>query len=324
MKNLLATRDVLEALAGAAPLSGSTLAARAGVTRAAVWKHVDALRARGLPIEARAGRGYRLPWPVQLLDADAIMRQLGPSAAGPPEVHWELDSTSSELARRRDVLPDGAVVLAESQHAGRGRRGRAWLSPPGLTICLSCLKRFERGFAGLSGLSLAIGVVVVDALASAGVAGVGLKWPNDVLADGAKLAGILVELNGEDQGPCTAIVGVGLNVRLTAAMRARLDQPATDLAELCGGTPPDRNVLAACLVTHLREGLARFAVQGFAGFAGAWARLDVLRDRRLRVSGAQGTFEGIGAGVDAGGALRVHRAGEIVRVDSADVTVRAQ
>lgn len=321
MKNLLETRQVLQALASGQPVSGAALAARLGVTRAAVWKHVAALRARGLPIEAQPGLGYRLPWPIQLLAVGDIAARL-PATALAPEVHWELDSTSSELARRRDAAPDGAVVLAEGQQSGRGRRGRPWLSPPGLNLHLSCLKRFEQGFAGLSGLSLAVGVAVVAALEDAGVAGVGLKWPNDVMARDAKLAGILVELNGEYQGPCTAIVGVGLNARLTEAMRAAIDQGAIDLAALCDGAPPDRNAVAARLVIRLREGLARFALNGFAGCAEAWARLDVLRGKFLQVRGAQDTYDGIGAGVDASGALRVRTTRGEVRVDSAEVSVR--
>ncbi|HEX7342516.1 MAG TPA: biotin--[acetyl-CoA-carboxylase] ligase [Rhodanobacteraceae bacterium] len=318
------TRDILHALASGQPVSGADLAARAGVTRAAVWKHVDALRMRGLPIEAHAGAGYRLPWPIELLDADILGHALGTPQPASLEVHWEIDSTSAELARRRDAMPDGAVVLAEGQHAGRGRRGRSWLSPPGLNIYLSCLNRFEQGFAGLSGLSLTVGVAVAAALDELGVTGVGLKWPNDVMADGAKLAGILVELNGEYQGPCTAIIGVGLNVRLTDAMREAIGQPAADLASLCAGHPPSRNVVAAGLIRHLRASLLRFAGEGFAGFAEAFDRRDLLRGKTLHLSGALGNFEGTGAGVTRQGALRVRTASGEVCVDSAEVTVRAR
>lgn len=324
MKNQLQSREVLDALATGQPVSGADLAERVGVTRAAVWKHVDALRTRGVPIQAQAGKGYRLAWPIQLLDAAEIARQLAPAAAGALEVHWELDSTSSELARRRETLPDGAVMLAEGQQSGRGRRGRVWLSPPGLNIYASLLKRFDSGFAGLSGLSLAVGVAVVEALADLGVTTAGLKWPNDVMAGDAKLAGILVELSGEYQGPCTAIVGVGLNVRLTDAMRAQIGQPAADLATLCGGETPSRNVVAARLVTRLREGLARFDEAGFAAFADRFAELDHLHGRHLRLNGANGTFEGTGAGVDELGALRVNTDAGEIRVDSAEVSVRAQ
>ena len=323
--------DLLAELAAGAPRSGVELAARAGVTRAAVWKQIEALRTRGVPIEAGGARGYRLPWPLQLLDAARIRAALPPAVAnrlGALEVHWELDSTSSELQRRGAAAPDLAMLLAETQSAGRGRRARHWLSPPGLNLYLSCVKRFDTGFAALSGLSLAIGVIVLRALAALDVAGAGLKWPNDVLAAAAgqapgKLAGSLVELSGEYQGPCAAVIGIGLNLRLTDALRAQAGQPACDLATLAGGTPPDRNRAAAALIAALAEGLGQFEREGFAAFADEYARHDLLRDRALRLSGADGERDGIGAGVDGRGALLLRLpGGEVQRVDSADVTVR--
>ncbi|HET7300149.1 MAG TPA: biotin--[acetyl-CoA-carboxylase] ligase [Oleiagrimonas sp.] len=324
MKNILEPREVLKTLASGKSVSGAGLAERIGVTRAAVWKHIDALRSRGLPIDARTGLGYRLPWPTQMLDAAEIEAQLDGGGKGLLEIHWELDSTSSELVRRQGSLPDLSVVLAEGQQAGRGRRGRMWLSPPGLNIYLSCLKRFEQGFAGLSGLSLTVGVAVAQALEDVGVTDAGLKWPNDVLARGGKLAGILVELNGEYQGPCVAIVGVGINVRLPPSMREDIGQPVMDLAGLCHDQPPDRNLVAARLISRLRDSLCRFEIDGFGAFADDFARRDLLRGKSLRLHGAQGTFEGVGAGVDAQGALLVRTAQGEVRVDSAEVTVRAQ
>ncbi|MBQ4854764.1 biotin--[acetyl-CoA-carboxylase] ligase [Rhodanobacter sp. B2A1Ga4] len=322
---------LLALLADGESLSGAGLAARAGVTRAAIWKQVEVLRARGVPIEARGGAGYRLPWPLQMLDAKQIRAALPPQPArslGALEVHWELDSTSSELQRRGSTAKDFSIVLAETQHAGRGRRGREWLSPPGLNLYLSCLKRFESGFAALSGLSLAIGVIVLRALENLGIAGAGLKWPNDVLAvtegqAGGKLGGILVELSGEYQGPCAAVIGIGLNLRLTPALHAQAGQPASDLATLAGGTPPDRNRAAATLIAALVDGLQQFERNGFAAFGADYARHDLLRDQPLQLSGALGTFDGVGAGVDAHGALQVRMAdGSVRRIDSADVTVR--
>lgn len=324
MKNQLQPRELLRALAQGKPVSGAALADDMGVTRAAVWKHIVALRKRGLPIDARTGLGYSLPWPIQLLDAVDIASRLPGNPADSLEVHWDLDSTSSELARRRNDLPDLAVVLAETQSAGRGRRGREWLSPPGLNLYLSCLKHFEHGFAGLSGLSLAVGVSVVQALEDVGVVGAELKWPNDVVVDQGKLAGILVELGGEYQGPCTAIVGVGINVRLPEAVREQIGQSSTDLVELCDGTPPDRNHLAASLVQRLRHGLTRFEGRGFAAFADDFSRLDRLQGKSLHLQSARGEFDGIGAGVDGQGALRVDTTGGEVLVDSAEVTVRAR
>jgi BirA family biotin operon repressor/biotin-[acetyl-CoA-carboxylase] ligase len=246
----------------------------------------------------------------------------GASRPGALEVHWELDSTSSELQRRSDQAVDLSFVLAETQTAGRGRRGRSWLSPPGLNLYLSCLKRFERGFGALSGLSLAVGTMAVRAIESFGIEGAGLKWPNDVLATQGKLAGVLVELSGEYQGPCAAVIGVGLNLRLTEELREQAGQPACDLATLATELP-DRNLVAARLIAALVEGLREFERQGFAPFAADYARHDLLAGRQLKLSGAQGHFEGTGAGVDARGALQVRLAdGELRSVDSADVTVR--
>lgn len=319
-------RELLAVLAPGEAVSGAQLADQTGVTRAAIWKQVEALRTRGVPVEARGAAGYRLPWPVQLLDESRIRAALPRACAsrlGALEVHWELDSTSSELQRRAGEAADLSVILAETQTAGRGRRGRSWLSPPGLNLYLSCLKRFDRGFATLSGLSLAVGVMVLRAIESFGIEGAGLKWPNDVLAAQGKLAGVLVELSGEYQGPCAAVIGVGLNLRLTEALRDQAGQPACDLATLAGGGPPDRNTMASRLIACLVEGLREFERHGFATFAADYARHDLLAGRALKLSGTQGHFEGIGAGVDARGALLVRLAdGELRSVDSADVTVR--
>lgn len=319
-------RDLLDALAGGEPVSGATLARKAGVTRAAVWKQIEALRLKGVPVEAKVGGGYRLPWPTELLDGQRIRAGIAaPTLAriGMLEVHWEIDSTSSELARRIPVLDDLAFVMAETQSAGRGRRGRPWLSPPGMNLYLSVLKRFDGGFASLSGLSLAVGVMLVRALGELGIRTAGLKWPNDVLAGNAKLAGILVELSGEYSGPCAAVIGVGLNIRLPDSLHERAGQPITDLAAMVGGDPPARNRIAAAVVTELAEGLLTFERHGFAAFAEDYAANDLLHGAPLRILDPRGDYEGTGEGVDARGALRVRRAdGELVTVDSAEVSVR--
>lgn len=318
-------QQLLAALASGETLSGARLAAEAGITRAAIWKQIEALRDRGMPVESAGAAGYRLPWPIQMLDERAIRAAL-PAAVrqrlGALDVAWEIDSTSSELQRRGGGAADFSVVMAETQTAGRGRRGRSWVSPPGLNIYLSCLKRFEAGFASLSGLSLAIGVIVLRALHALDIHGARLKWPNDVLADGGKLAGILVELSGEYQGPCAAVIGIGLNVRLTEALCEQAGQPVCDVATLAHGAPPDRNRVAAALIASLVEGLDQFERDGFAAFVDEYAEHDALRGVPLRVSSATGELDGIGAGIDARGALQLQTAAGLCGIDSADVTVR--
>jgi BirA family transcriptional regulator, biotin operon repressor / biotin---[acetyl-CoA-carboxylase] ligase len=316
---------LLTLLASAAPVPGPELARRLGISRAAVWKQIDALRATGLDILADSG-GYRLEHPLELLDPGAIRAGLPADIRhrlGMIENHWRLDSTSSELARREAGLPDLSFVFADWQQAGRGRRGRQWVSPPVTNLQFSCLKRFAGGYAALAGLSLLAGIAVAEALEDCGVRGIGLKWPNDLERDGAKLGGILVELGGDFMGPCHAIIGIGINLRLPAAARGALDRPCTDLAEACGGAPPSRNALAKALVARLVPALAAFDLSGFAPFSAAWAGRDALVGRQLRVEDARGNFTGIGAGVDARGALQVRVAtGDLRSVDSAEVTVR--
>ena len=311
------------ALADGASHPRGALAAALACSRPDLDTRLRELAAAGLPWQAGADDSVALPWPLELLDAAGLRGALtSATRAGIAglDVLWSVDSTSSEL-RRRDATGRPAVVFAEYQRAGRGRRGRDWLAPPGLNICMSCARTFRGGLRSLAGLSLAVGVMLVEALAAVGVAGVGLKWPNDVLLDGGKLAGILVEADGAVDGACRAIVGVGVNLRVPEAVRVAAGQPVRDLAERPGGSP-SRHALAVALVEAMAAGLARFEESGFAAFAEAWARHDVLRGRTLDVQGKQGAWRGTGAGVDAQGALRLATPTGLRVVDSAEVSVR--
>jgi BirA family biotin operon repressor/biotin-[acetyl-CoA-carboxylase] ligase len=319
---------LLSRLSADAPMSGSALAGALGVTRAAVWKQVEALRALGAPIVAEGGVGYRLAWPVDWLDSERIATELEPAQrarVGNIIVDWQTDSTSSELLRRAASDPrDLLVCCAETQTAGRGRRGRDWRSPLGGNLYFSLLKRFDHGMGALTGLSLAAGTAVIAALIDCGVTGAGLKWPNDVLASGRKLAGVLIELGGEFLGPCHAVIGIGINLRLPADVVAAIDQPATDIATLTHADPPSRNRLAGRLLARLIETLDLFAERGFAAVAADYARADLLRGKTVRVAAADGAREGIAEGVDSRGALRVRHGDAIATYDSAEVSVRAR
>lgn len=319
-------RAVLAQLADGATHSGERLAERLGVTRAAVWKQIRQLREAGLPLDAVAGRGYCLPWPLELLDRERIQAALPASiraGLGTLEVLWRPGSTS-DVARDRlaDDPSAPCAILAECQRAGRGRRGRPWLSPPGLNLYLSLGLRFDTGAMGLAGLSLAVGVMLLRALEDAGCNGVQLKWPNDLVADGAKLAGVLLEIEGEYGGPSDVVIGIGLNLRMPAALRTAAGQPVTDLATLMEGAMPARNLLAARVLTRLIEGTRQFAAHGYAAFADEYARHDALIGRPLRIHAAHGDWQGTGTGIDARGALKVRTAQGVVAVDSAEVSVR--
>jgi len=322
-----APAGLLALLASGAELSGSAVAAELGITRAAVWKQIEQLRAHGLPIRAEAGRGYRLDAPIELLDPARIEAVISPemrARVGAIDVHWQIDSTSSELARRAIDSTVPRACLAEIQTEGRGRRGRAWQMPLAGGIALSFLRRFDRGMAELAGLSLVAGMTVVRALERCGVERVALKWPNDIVADERKLGGILVELGGDALGPCHAIIGIGLNVRVPDANGATIDQPWTDLAALTGGAVPSRNVLAGRILAELAGALDDFATSGFAPFESEYARYDALRDRRITVKNGSETFAATALGVTSSGALKVLHDGVEMQIDSGEVSVRGR
>ena len=321
----MTTRGVLERLADGAFHTEAELAGFLALDALSLRERLAALEADGLPLRRDPARGVALPWPVELLDAGRICADLPDVVAGSMgtlDVRWEVDSTNNVL-RRSPAAPDLSCLFAERQSAGRGRRGRRWLSPPGLNIQMSVCKDFRAGVAALGGLSLAVGVMLLRALAAVGVAGdMGLKWPNDVLARGAKLAGILIELDAVRDAGCRAVVGVGVNLRLPVAVRAAAGQETIDVAELLGGVSLSRNDFAACLLRELVCGLDCFATEGFAAFAADFARSDLLRGRLLQVTGAEGVFEGIGDGIDERGALRVRTPRGVRELDSGEVSVR--
>ena len=311
---------------GAGSVSGDVLARHAGITRAAVWKRIQALRDAGVEIEARPGSGYVLARPLDLVDAAALRVALPGEARqvlAALEVAWSVDSTNSELLRRPPPATGTAVLLAERQTAGRGRRGRAWTSPLGAQVCLSAGRSFGGGLVRLGGLSLVAGVAVAEALRGLGLAQVGLKWPNDLVAGGRKLAGLLVEGGGEHAGPVHAVLGVGINVSLPASAGAAIDQPWTDLAGLyteAGVDMPTRTAVAGAVLAALLPALEAFDREGLAPFLARYARLDALAGQEVAVSTdgrelARGRAIGLapdgGLRVATGAGERTFHAGEV-------------
>ncbi|HLT44694.1 MAG TPA: bifunctional biotin--[acetyl-CoA-carboxylase] ligase/biotin operon repressor BirA [Luteimonas sp.] len=323
-------RELVARLA-AGPASGADLARAAGLTRAAVWKQVQALRAAGLAVEAVPGRGYALPRPPDLLEEASIRAALPesciPELAG-LEVAWSLDSTNSELLRRPAPAAGAAVLLAERQTGGRGRRGRSWASPLAANLYLSVSRRYSGGLARLPGLALVAGVATAEALHGLGFTTVGLKWPNDLVVAGPggalrKLGGLLVEGGGEAGGPARAVIGLGLNVAMPEGAGAAIGQDWTDLAGLAAGSAPSRNALAAALLAHWLPALARFDAVGLEPFLARYSPFDVLRGRGVRIEADSGPREGEALGLAPDGALRVRIGGSEQRVHAGEVSVRA-
>lgn len=319
-------RELLTRLS-AGPASGDALAQASGLTRAAIWKKVQALREAGVAIDAQAGRGYALAQPLQLLEAEAILARIAPAqraCIASLEVAWSIDSTNSELLRRTAPAQGSSVLLAERQSGGRGRRGRAWTSPLAANLYLSLSRHFSGGLARLGGLSLVAGVAIADVLHALGYRDVQLKWPNDLLVGRRKLGGILVEGGGEHAGPVRAVIGLGLNVRMPAASAQGIDQPWIDLAALDNDAwPLSRNDLAAAVLMQLLPALDRFDAGGLAPFLPRYAAHDALAGREVTVQNGDVRHTGTALGIAEDGALRVRlRDGERT-FHSGEVSVRA-
>lgn len=313
---------ILEVLADGEFHSGETLARSLGVTRAAVWKKMRTLENLGLQVFRIPGKGYRLQNRLDLLHAETIGAALSPECRGRLQgitVLDVVDSTNTWL-QGRDHDPE--VCFAEFQSAGRGRRGRQWVSPFGANLYMSLSWRFEEWPPGFTALGMVTAIAAVRALAALGHDEVRIKWPNDLVAAGRKLGGVLTDIEGEPPRATRAIIGLGLNVRMPAEAAANIDQPWMDLATLSEGAPPERNILAATLVEALTTALTEFAERGFVAFSADWARLDLVAGKAVALHSHEHTLTGVAAGVDEQGALLLRTPSGIKRVVSGDLSLR--
>lgn len=314
---------LLQQLADGRFHSGQRIAATLGVTRTAVWKQVQRLESEfGIRVDAVRGRGYRLSTPLELLDADRVRAELGSDSEQALQSLQLLAMTTSTNADANRDLPQvsnrAKVWLAEHQTEGRGRRGRRWVSTFGRNLYLSLAWRFELPMSELAGLSLVAGVVVAEALAEVGLAGHSLKWPNDVLVDNRKLAGILVEVAGEAGGPAAAVIGIGINFHVPDGAGSRIDQPWIDLRQ-AGAGHVSRNQLAGRLVDALIAACDLFAGERLEPFIDRWQAFDTLRGQPVRILRGTESIDGIYRGIAPSGAVVIenhaglseHHAGEV-------------
>lgn len=304
--------------------SGEDIARAAGVSRGSVWLAVRELERAGLAIDRVRGRGYRLSQPVSVLDAGEVARHLGAAARRfVLEIVDSVDSTNTLLMQRAGGgTPHASVIVAEHQSAGRGRMGRTWHAGVGGALTFSLLWRFESGAGALTGLSLAVGVALARVFQALGVQGATLKWPNDLVWRGAKLAGILVEMQGDALGPSYAVIGVGVNVRVSEAVRKRVNQAVTDL-ETARGAPLDRNEVLARLLSELERVLDGFARDGFRALRAEWERRHAYQGHAVQLTLPDGTVEsGVARGVADDGALVVDTASGLRRYHTGEVSLR--
>ncbi|MDR2032262.1 MAG: biotin--[acetyl-CoA-carboxylase] ligase [Azoarcus sp.] len=256
-------------------------------------------------------------------DLAALAAGLGP-LAGAFAIRWveHCASTNSALL---EAPPDddgrAHVLVATRQSAGRGRRGRAWLAWPGASLTFSVLWRFAPGAPAPAGLSLAVGLALAQALEKLGAA-VALKWPNDVLAHGAKLAGVLVELLPGRGHALAAVIGIGINLRLPAGAVVPGRDDVADLAGELGGELPARERLLAVILAELHAVLTTYACAGFALLRGAWQQRNAFANLPVRVSSEGADIAGLCLGADEDGALLVRGDEGTRRVLAGEVSLR--
>lgn len=305
--------------------SGEELGAALGISRVAVWKLFRSFSALGLDVLAVPGKGYRLTEQLELLSPDLLLTALGPEARpllSALDVLLTIDSTNRHVVRKAaQGAASGYACFAEHQSVGRGRRGRTWASPFGGNVYLSAFWRFNTGPAALSGLSLAVGVAVIRALRLVGVPDVGLKWPNDILWQGRKLAGVLIEMTGESAGPCDVVVGIGLNVCMPRNSGAEIDQPWTDVYSIVGSCI-SRNRLAGLVLQELLLALNAFERFGLEVFRDEWGRWDLTQDKEVELRLHDRIISGRAAGIDNSGALLLFDGSVMQAYSAGEVSLR--
>lgn len=303
-------RRLLACLSDGSVHSGESLGLALGISRAAVWKHVKAAQLAGVPISASRGEGYRLESGFELLNADTIRRACVPDVANvfpELEVFMTLDSSNTQVMKRyQEGCAHPLVILAEKQTAGRGRRGRVWHSPFAGSIYLTVGWVFTEGVAALEGLSLIIGLKVVEVLQRFGANDLQLKWPNDVYWDKRKLAGILIDVQGDPAGVCQVAIGIGINVNLQEAQSSFIDQPWVDLATVIKNRPISRNQIVAALLNDLVPVLKTLPDKSFSAYQHAWQAYDLCYGRDVIVQSGNSVMVGRACGVNSQGAYGIH------------------
>ena len=316
---------VLRHLADGEFHSGAALARALDVTRGTIWNAVRVLDAAGFDVQRTRGRGYRLSRGFSMLERETTLLHAGKAAAKlSVEVCGVVDSTNTALMQRAAAgAPTGSVLAAEHQLSGRGRMGRAWHADIGGALTFSLLWRLVQGASGLGGLSLAAGVALMRALAQVGAKDTQLKWPNDVVWQGRKVAGMLLEMQGDALGPSTVVIGIGINIRLSDALEKRIDQPVADLETVCGRAL-DRNAVLGAILGELVPALVQFGERGFAPMREEWERYHAHQGREVTVRWPSGdTQSGVARGVADDGALLFESGKVVQRLHSGEVSLRS-
>lgn len=299
MKDYQAKLTLIEQLADGQFHSGEDLGSLLGVSRAAISKHIKIIQSWGLDVFRVQGKGYCLASPIELFDIDNIRTY---TAAPNLEIIPVIDSTNQYLLNKVGELESGTACIAEYQQAGRGRRGRQWLSPFGSNLYLSMYWRLDAGMAAAMGLSLVVGVAIAETLQDFGCPDVKVKWPNDIYLHDKKLAGILVELTGQTGDAVHLVIGMGLNISMPKSEDLSIDQPWANMTDACEEIPK-RNQLVAALIDKLTATLKEYESVGLPGFLDRWNQLDNFKGREVRLIIGKEEVKGIARGINEQGAL---------------------
>lgn len=319
------TFTLLRMLADGEFHSGEVLARQLGISRASVNNALRGLEGYGLVLYGVRGRGYRLANPPQWLDAVRVSSQLGElEKFFRIEVFDSAPSSNTLLLQRATQgAPSGSVLAVEWQSGGRGRLGRVWHSGLGNALTFSLLWRFERGLSALSGLSLAAGVALMRALHALDVQGVHLKWPNDVLGVQGKLAGILIEAQGDMLGPSAVVIGIGMNLSLPHTVSRHIGQPVANLTDMTA-VLPERNRLLAVLLRELHGVLHEFAAHGFAALRTEWESHHAWHNQPVQLHLPDGSsVAGIARGVSEEGALELETKQGMLKFNAGEISLRS-
>jgi len=300
-------KALIKKLASGHFFSTQQLATELGVSRTSAWNYLKALEGMGFELHAVSGKGTRLKQMIELLESEVITSQL---SSGTQCLLAKLDlldvcpSTNHHLLQQNSLKPlaNGVVCMAEMQTMGRGRLGKTWVSPYGQNIYLSFIWNFKSGIAALSGLSLACGVAVCCALDELGVKGHGLKWPNDILWQGKKLGGILVEIQGESQGGYSVVVGIGINYQMSSQASTDIDQPWVDVCTAAGDSI-GRNKLAAKLIERVLGMLDGYEEKGLTPYVEQWNAFDCYKGSNVNIISGKKVTTGVAKGISSGGEL---------------------
>ncbi|MFT6087920.1 MAG: BirA family biotin operon repressor/biotin-[acetyl-CoA-carboxylase] ligase [Glaciecola sp.] len=300
--------------------SGELLGEIVGVSRSAVANHIKYLMDIGLDVFSVKGRGYKLASPLRLLDQNRIIQRLGQEHKDTIEVVSVIDSTNTYVKQRLHELPQGFVCLAEAQTHGRGRRGKAWVSPFGSSIYMSMAWTFTGGYQSIAGLSLLVGIAINRSLKTIGVIDCKLKWPNDVYYNLKKLAGILVEVEGQVGSDASAVIGIGINIDLPESVNG-IDQPFIDLVSITH-KPVDRNELAALIIATLKTMLRQFEIEGLTPFLSEWQDADLFYNEYVYLESGSNRIHGLSKGINEGGALLLENAGKVTPHHGGEISVK--